>query len=328
MALVGRAHNTPSYTKYTTVTGFFLQDEPSTQGSTFNYTTTNLGLINRTYDTDGEYDPDHKKTQWQRFEHMVFRLNRQSGRNVQYKLLYMGRHGEGFHNVAESFYGTPAWDCYWSKLDGNATVTWDDAKITEKGVTQAQIANRFWATAIATLKIPLPEAYYTSPLARCLETADITFSGLDIPRRRPFTPVVKELLREAIGIHTCDRRRSKTWIQEQYPKYKFEAGFAENDPLWKADIRETDSALDARLKALLDDIFNHDESTYVSFTSHSGAIGGLLRVLGHRQFSLVTGAVIPVLVKAETIYSTAPSTSIAPSTPAPTCVTNPTATTT
>jgi hypothetical protein len=22
----------------------------------------------------------------------------------------MGRHGEGYHNVAEAFYGTPAWD--------------------------------------------------------------------------------------------------------------------------------------------------------------------------------------------------------------------------
>jgi hypothetical protein len=29
---------------------------------------------------------------------------------VQYKVLYMGRHGEGYHNVAEAFYGTPAWD--------------------------------------------------------------------------------------------------------------------------------------------------------------------------------------------------------------------------
>lgn len=70
----------------------------------------NFGLINRPYDTDSEYDPDHKNTQWQRFEHQVFRLNRQSGRNIQYKVLYMGRHGEGFHNVAESFYGTRAWD--------------------------------------------------------------------------------------------------------------------------------------------------------------------------------------------------------------------------
>lgn len=29
---------------------------------------------------------------------------------VQYKVLYLGRHGEGFHNVAESWYGTDAWD--------------------------------------------------------------------------------------------------------------------------------------------------------------------------------------------------------------------------
>jgi hypothetical protein len=31
-------------------------------------------------------------------------------RNVQYKVLFMGRHGEGWHNAAESFYGTPAWN--------------------------------------------------------------------------------------------------------------------------------------------------------------------------------------------------------------------------
>lgn len=173
----------------------------------------NFGLINRPYDTDSEYDPDHKKTQWQRFEHQVFRLNRQSGRNIQYKMLYMGRHGEGFHNVAESFYGTPAWNvsfplfevqtfsidrdrtlqCYWSKLDGNGTITWADAHLTEKGVEQAKIANRFWATEIATQKIPVPESYYTSPLDRCLATADITFSGLDLLSRKPFVPVVKEV---------------------------------------------------------------------------------------------------------------------------------------
>jgi len=173
----------------------------------------NFGLINRVYDADVDYDLDDKKTQWQRFERQVFRLNRDSGRNIQYKVLYMGRHGEGLHNVAESFYGTPAWDvslpvlplqiysvdnlliiqCYWSKLDGNGTITWADAHLTDKGVEQAYIANRFWATEIATQKIPVPESYYTSPLARCLATADITFSGLSLPSRKPFLPVVKEV---------------------------------------------------------------------------------------------------------------------------------------
>ncbi len=133
-----------------------------------------------------------------------------------------------------------------------------------------------------------------------------------------------QLLREAIGIHTCDRRSSKTDIQREFPKFTFEPGFAEIDPLWKADVRETNSALDARMKALLDDVFSNDDSTFVSFSSHSGAIGGLLRVLGHRDFRLVTGAIIPVLVKAENMYSAGPSTPILPSTPAPTCTANPT----
>ena len=128
LVAMGEANNRPSYINYTTITGFFLQDDPKTVSSTFDYvcspsfrlqagnanqtlqTATNFGLINQTYDTDAEYDPQHKKTQWQRFEHKVFRLNRQSGRNVQYKVLYMGRHGEGYHNAAESFYGTPAWN--------------------------------------------------------------------------------------------------------------------------------------------------------------------------------------------------------------------------
>ena len=83
--------------------------------------------------------------------------------------------------------------CYWSKLDGNGTITWADAHLTEKGVEQARIANRFWATEIAIQKIPVPENYYTSPLDRCLATAEITFSGLDLPSRKPFAPVVKEV---------------------------------------------------------------------------------------------------------------------------------------
>jgi hypothetical protein len=36
----------------------------------------------------------------------------------------------------------------------------------------------------------------------------------------------------------------------------------------------------------------------VSLTSHSGAIASKLRVLGHRDFPLPTGGMIPVLVKA------------------------------
>ncbi len=81
------------------------------------------------YDTDAEFDPEDAKTQWQRFEYYVSKINEKSPPDVQYKVLYsrsitqihpfsiseltpglVGRHGEGFHNVAEAYYGSEAWD--------------------------------------------------------------------------------------------------------------------------------------------------------------------------------------------------------------------------
>ncbi|KIW32630.1 uncharacterized protein PV07_04161 [Cladophialophora immunda] len=298
--LLGSAFSTVSaYIQYSTVTGYFLQDDNATNATTFDYTATNFGLINQSYPTD----PSNAAslTQWQRFALVIANLTKSAPSNVQYKLLFMGRHGEGWHNAAESYYGTPAWNCYWSLLDGNATATWSDAHLTNNGIAQALVANKFWLSRIQEQKIPTPQKYYVSPLYRCLSTANLTFSGLPLPPNEPFIPTVKALLRESISEHTCDRRSNKTFIHAQFPTYKFEPGFPETDQLWTGVTAETDLAQDARSTTLLDNIFSTDKSTYLSFTSHSGELGSILRVLGHRSFSLNTGAVIPVLVKAETI---------------------------
>jgi hypothetical protein len=53
------------------------------------------------------------------------------------------------------------------------------------------------------------------------------------------------------------------------------------------------------LRELLNDIFDTDENVFLSLTAHSGAITSILQVVGHRKFPLATGAVIPVVVKAE-----------------------------
>lgn len=50
------------------------------------------------------------KTQWQQFAQVVDSLNANAARGTFYKVLFMGRHGEGYHNAAESYYGTPAWN--------------------------------------------------------------------------------------------------------------------------------------------------------------------------------------------------------------------------
>jgi broad specificity phosphatase PhoE len=122
-----------------------------------------------------------------------------------------------------------------------------------------------------------PESYYTSPLSRCLSTANLTFFGLDLPRKHPFVPTVKELFREGISAHTCDRRSNKTYIHANFPTYRFETGFPENDPYWTPLHAETSTDQDVRSKKVLDDVFSKDDNTYISVTSHSGEIASLLR---------------------------------------------------
>lgn len=104
-----------------------------------------------------------------------------------------------------------------------------------------------------------------------------------------------------ISEHTCDHRSSRSWIHENYPSFQFEAGFTEEDELWTGVTTEVSAAQDFRSKTLLDDIFSNDDNTYLSFTSHSGEIRSILRVIGHRSFSLSTGQIIPALIKAETV---------------------------
>ncbi|KAJ5559604.1 hypothetical protein N7513_002003 [Penicillium frequentans] len=296
-----------SYINYTTVTGYFMQDEASTDAGTFVYYEENFGLINRTYAADFDDPASKDMTQWQRFYREVVRLNQKSPSNVEFKVFFFGRHGDGYHNDAQTYYGTPAWNCYWAELDGNGTISWYDAALSPTGIAQAQTAHDFWQWLINDQKIHTPDAYYTSPLTRCLETANVTFTGLDMPEdSSEFKPTVKELFRENISIHTSDNRHNKTYIHNMFPSWIIEDGFSENDELWNGVTAETDAAEAIRSKKVMDEVFlqlkmAQESNLFVSVTSLSGEIGSLLSVLGHRTFSLNTGAVIPVLIKAETL---------------------------
>lgn len=167
--------------------------------------------------------------------------------------------------------------CYWSLKEGNGTITWADARLTPVGIDQALKAHDFWSSMLQTQKIPAPESYYASPLTRCLQTAFYTFSNISLPADRPFAPVIKELFRENIGVHTCDRRSTKSEIHEMYPGWEFEKGFAEDDPFWDPVVREPAEAQDVRSKIVLDDVFTNDENTFISVSSHSGEITSILR---------------------------------------------------
>ncbi|KHN94849.1 Histidine phosphatase superfamily, clade-1 [Metarhizium album ARSEF 1941] len=302
--------------QYTSVAGYFLQDDPDTNPSGFDYAQHNFGLIDRKYPTDDEFDPDGIQSQWQRFSEWVHHLNHDCGKgeSTRYKVVFFGRHGQGYHNVAESYYGTPAWNCYWAELEGNGTITWADPVLTADGFSEAQKANSFYKTLHEEQSMPHFESYYSSPLKRCLQTANTTFGTLKTPPKHPFVPTIKELFREDISIHTCDRRSTKSEIAEFMPGWNFEDGFTEKDELWQADKGETPVHQVARSKAVLDDVFTHDGSTWISVTSHSGEIAALLTALNHRPFGLSTGQIIPVLIKADVVPPAPSSTTTATTT--------------
>jgi hypothetical protein len=98
--------------KFEYVKGFFAQGEKDTPDKDYDYVRWtqsfspcdaksmcpqikhNFGLLDRGYDTD---DPSDKaSTRWERFERYVDALIESSDANTKYKVIYVGRHGEGY----------------------------------------------------------------------------------------------------------------------------------------------------------------------------------------------------------------------------------------
>lgn len=235
---------------------------------------------------------------WAGFMQYVKQLNAQAPPNVQYKFIINGRHGEGWHNVAEMKVGTPAWEDHYSKLleiDGH---TMTDAELTPNGQEQARLAGAFLNRLIQERGLPPPESYVVSPLHRCQQTSHLEWLNVQLPADRPFKPLVKEMIREILGVHRCDKRSTRTVLVKDFPDVKVEDGFSEDDLLWTPDHRETFDEQDVRTQGLLDDVFSHDPATFISFTSHAGSIASVLRVISHRLFPMQTGGLIPLLIKA------------------------------
>lgn len=180
-------------------------------------------------------------------------------------------------------------------------MTWVDAKLTEDGIGLARHLGNLWLEWAGTMCVPLPETLYTSPLARCLETTKLVYAPVMAKHERSFQPVVKELLRERLTDHTCDKRSTRLWITENYPEYVLDQDFEMKDTLWRVDRYETNDEHVARKQRLLEDIFANDKSTFLSFTTHSYAISAILEVVETPHFRVSEGAIVPLLIKAEEV---------------------------
>ncbi|GAA5947025.1 hypothetical protein JCM10213_007279 [Rhodosporidiobolus nylandii] len=232
------------------------------------------------------------------FRRHIERLNDAAEEGTAVKVIFLARHGQGYHNVAEAKYGTKAWDEYWSKRYGDEEMTWGpDPLLTPLGMSQALAVNHAWKKERVD-DVPLPQSRYSSPLSRAASTLKITWEGLSAGEESGLQPEFREGWRETLGVHTCDQRRTKSYLADSYPSFSFEAGFAKDDELWSPTYRETDEEHAARIRVELDKIFSTDPSTYISITAHGGVIGAFFRVVGHRKVAVPPGGMIPIVVKA------------------------------
>ncbi len=127
------------------------------------------------------------------------------------------------------------------------------------------------------------------------------FSDLIEQSGRPFRPIVKELLRERLTDHTCDRRSTRTWIQSSYPSFLIEPRFSEDDTLWRSDRFESSEEHAARKQTVLEDIFTSDSSQFISLTIHSYALSAILQACGSDEFRIAEGSTVAVLVRGEKV---------------------------
>ncbi|GJF00616.1 phosphoglycerate mutase-like protein [Phanerochaete sordida] len=274
---------------YTTISGFFVQDDPAAVGSAIGALPPRFGLLDDSADC------------WATFKAKIDELNARAPAGTAYKVFWLGRHGQGYHNLAEAKYGSRAWDDHWSKLNGDGETVWGpDPLLTRLGELQAEEAHAAWLQE-APRGVPLPQTCFASPLKRALDTWKITFDRAGAAAVLPAEArrvLVLENCREEYGVHTCDLRSTLSHLRTLYtpPTYAFEAGFAEEDPLWDADERESTPHRIGRAISVLDTAFAGD-ATYISITAHGGFINGFLNAVGRPNYSLPTGGVLPIVVQ-------------------------------
>lgn len=277
--------------KFEAVKGFFKQTDEATDDLKFRYTEENFGRLKS----------------WDEITAALEKLNAEAADNESYKLVFFARHGQGYHNVIVEKYGLKAWQEKWHNQTTDGEIVYaPDPMLTELGINQAKENNAAWKQEVQ-LGAPIPQSFYVSPLQRSSWTCVLTWEGITEPR-----PLVTEAIRETLNVNLCDKRSSKLVIELRFQKYGFriEDGFSEEDTLFKDHDRETLAQQALRVNGFLQKLFDNEwngtkvdrtrahENTVISTTSHAGTIRAFITVLGHRMFTISTGGMIPVVVKA------------------------------
>lgn len=148
--------------------------------------------------------------------------------------------------------------------------------------------------------MPVPDAFYSSPQRRCLQT--LALSSTLILQQSPYPrPIIKENLRGRYGKHTCDQRSSKSWISRSYPTFSTEPGFTELDELRVPEQRESPEEQAVRTRMVLDDIFSNENATFVSLTTHPDVLRAFRTMAGLPSVCSTISTIYPLVMVGERV---------------------------
>lgn len=134
-----------------------------------------------------------------------------------------------------------------------------DSPLTDKGRHQALALQ----PKVREMK-DQPELVLFSPNCRALQTGSIVFENLR--GKVPF--LAHEMIREAHGIHLCDRRRPKSQQAAEFPMIDFSLLETEEDALFLEDRRESKVEVAERIYKFLEFLEGRSEK-HVAISSHS-----------------------------------------------------------
>ena len=147
-----------------------------------------------------------------------------------------------------------------ARADEYKNWAWKDARLTELGREQA-------SSLRPTMLQHRLDVVLVSPLSRAIQTG-----LLAIPYRQPF--VVEDDVRERIGVHQCDMRRSRAEIKADFPEVDVTPLATEEDDKWTTE-REPMEDLVARAARVLHKLKSRPE-THIGIVTHNDFLTALL----------------------------------------------------
>ncbi|KAL4173326.1 hypothetical protein KRP22_008479 [Phytophthora ramorum] len=225
---------------------------------------------------------------WAEFQQKLDEAAATGTRNL--KVVYFVRHGVGLHNEAVMKYGSERWYKEFVFSD-----EYRDAELTPFGIQDAQ--NKGPPSIKAELERGMPPIgrVVVSPISRAIQTAQNFFAKDQVPD----APLkCMEGCREALGVDTCNNRRSLSELKAKFPDVDFSAITDEEDVLWTSKCRESDEEIQARARGFLSELFRTVPERNVAVVTHFGFIEAVCAATLGTKVEAGNCEVVPLVLEA------------------------------